>query len=699
MLNNYGLGINLFVKDQMTTVFDKVGGKYTSMKNMFKNGGAQIKGYFYSLKEKFHNFSNGAIKGIGGINTAILSNIVQYGPWGVAIGVGVLAFKKLITTIRESIKISEAFEEKMSNIATLLSGNVEKKIDSLTKSIEASQIKYGQASDIMQDGTYQIISAFGETADIAKLLEIHTKSATAGMSTLTEATNLLSAVSKGYGDVSAENQQKISDLAFMTVKLGQTTFPELAGSIGRVVPLASTLNIGMEELFGTFATLTGVTGSSAEVSTQMASILSAMIKPTKELTTLVNSLGYESSIAMVKQEGMYGTLEKLWNAVGKNEQAFGDLIGRREALVAAFALLGGQADVFKQKLDAMKNSIGATDEAFQKIAMTSAFARKQKEQADAVFKQQLGRMFIPAQKSWYNFQTFILLEIIKFMHTFKQSYVSPMSKIFKPYISVIGVYLKGVLKYMMFFGKMALRVNGFLIKYFLFPLRLIGGIIEGIFSGFKKGFDIINPKTSKFKDILGKVSDSLRKIREAFNTAFGYGEGEGFNLVKMVGDLITNVIVGGFKILAFILDKIAKFVGLICKGIKLVKTGTLDAITSIVNLSGKILKGFLYPIMKAMEYLKILKEGTADNFIKTHFDKPKPEVDDKTKIPKNPPYPTEDKNVRFSEDDIDKLSNKILEGAKNGTKEGTIEGMREFKNDPQKGWEYDFLIRHFIPVY
>ena len=38
----------------------------------------------------------------------------------------------------------------------------------------------------------------------------------------------------GYGDTSAAAVAKASDLALLTVRLGQTTFPELAASIGRV---------------------------------------------------------------------------------------------------------------------------------------------------------------------------------------------------------------------------------------------------------------------------------------------------------------------------------------------------------------------------------------------------------------------------------------------------------------------------------
>ena len=81
---------------------------------------------------------------------------------------------------------------------------------------------------------YQVISAFGDTKEVPKQLEATLKAAKAGGASAFDSLNLLSAVTKGYGDTSFEAMMKVSDLAFQTVKLGQTTFPELASSIGRV---------------------------------------------------------------------------------------------------------------------------------------------------------------------------------------------------------------------------------------------------------------------------------------------------------------------------------------------------------------------------------------------------------------------------------------------------------------------------------
>ena len=77
----------------------------------------------------------------------------------------------------------------------------------------------GVATADLTDGMYQVVSAFGDSADAASILETAAKSAAAGNATTTDSINLLSAVTKGYGDTSAEAVQKAADLSFATVRL------------------------------------------------------------------------------------------------------------------------------------------------------------------------------------------------------------------------------------------------------------------------------------------------------------------------------------------------------------------------------------------------------------------------------------------------------------------------------------------------
>ena len=119
-----------------------------------------------------------------------------------------------------ALKAAVSYEKQMANVATLLDGDVKTKINNMSAAVKKMSSETGTSTELLTDGLYQVVSAFGETDDAMKILEISTKGAAAGNATVTDSVNLLSAVTKGYGDTSAKAAQKTSDLAFLTVKLG-----------------------------------------------------------------------------------------------------------------------------------------------------------------------------------------------------------------------------------------------------------------------------------------------------------------------------------------------------------------------------------------------------------------------------------------------------------------------------------------------
>lgn len=270
-------------------------------------------------------------------------------------------------------KLGLDLSSNMGLVSTLLDGSIEqvnKRTEELKQSVYKISKDTGLATSNISDGLYQVVSAFGDTADSAKILETASKGAKAGNASVTDSINLLSAVTKGYGDTSAGANQKVSDLAFLTAKLGQTTFPELAGSMGAVVPLAKQLNVSQEELFGTMATATGVTGNASEVSTQFRGILQSLMAPTDSMTKLMQSYGYENGEAMMKGLGLQGTIDAITKAAKDSGQPLQSYIGSIEGQTLALALSGAQHDVFTEKLAKMQDASGATDEAFQRVNST-----------------------------------------------------------------------------------------------------------------------------------------------------------------------------------------------------------------------------------------------------------------------------------------------------------------------------------------
>ena len=307
-----------------------------------------------------------------------------------AVGTAAVAIGAKFTSMATEINTG------MAEVSTLIPGQT-KRIEELRSAVQDLSVEYGTPTEGLVGGLYQGISAFGDTADTLDILAINTKAAKSGVASVAESIALTSAVTKGYNTVSAKGVQLAADLAFKTVELGQTTFPELAASIGNVTPLANELGVSQQELFGVMATATGVTGNAAVVSTQFRGVLAAMMKPTADLAKLYEELGVENAKQLIEQRGFQGALEAITGAAKDSGVPLTKYLGRVEATTLALALSGAQSENWTIKTAAMNDAAGGVDVAFENMTQgvnKSAFAVDQWKQMFAVGMQKAGQSII-----------------------------------------------------------------------------------------------------------------------------------------------------------------------------------------------------------------------------------------------------------------------------------------------------------------
>lgn len=303
-------------------------------------------------------------------------------------------------------KMARDFNEGFGKVQTLIPGAKERVKEFQDEILNLSPA-VGKTTKDLTDGLYEVISAFGDSADSAKNLELAAKGATAGGATTKDSIALLSAVTKGYGDTSNIAQKKVSDLAFTTVKLGQTSFPELAASIQRVTSQSNTLKISQEELFSVFSSGTGVIGGAAEVSTKFSALLTEMQKPGDRLAKTFQALGAESGTDLIEKfGGLQGALQALKSEAEKTGEPISNLFGSAEAGKLALYASGEGAAKFTSDLQAMNQAAGATEQAF-KDATTKGpnafgFQLQQASLNAQAFAVKVGQELIPTLQSLLN---------------------------------------------------------------------------------------------------------------------------------------------------------------------------------------------------------------------------------------------------------------------------------------------------------
>lgn len=475
----------------------------------------------------------------------------------------------------DAAKSAAAFETQMANVSTLLDGEAEavaERIGELGDDVLAVSNKTGVGTDELTDGLYQIISAVGDSEDAIAQMELAAKAAAAGGATTTDAINLLTAVTKGYGDTSGEAFQKASDLSFMTVKLGQTSFPELASSMGKVVPLASALGVEQEELYGAFATLTGVTGSTAEVSTQMKAVMSGLMSPTDGMTKALKSLGYANVNAALESLGLQGTLDALGSTVNGDTQALAKMFSSVEAQTAILALSGSQAENFTEKTAAMYEATGATEAAFAKQADTLEYTIQSIKNLGKNFMTSIGRTILPIVKDIAQ----KLLPVVQTGLEHIQPIIENLYAALTPVIDVAGDFILGLMPG--FEGKLNTMcglwermqpVLGELSEQYLPVFQNVLGKVGGL-------FETIAPSVSQFVDsllpvmaqLLSTLAPIIGTVVDSLSPAF-----------DMIGSLVSSMLPALAELIGFLADVFQAAAPLISQRIAEV----LDTVVAIVG--------------------------------------------------------------------------------------------------------------------
>lgn len=348
---------------------------------------------------KVDNSLTAAIKTAKNQTSGLARSVSTFAKTSAAALVGVTA--AVVGTAATCGKQAADVEKAMAQTRTLLTGTADKtqaRTAELTQDVMNISRVTGRVSTEIAAGSYQVISAFQDTADTASILETATKAAIAGQAETVDTVNALAAVTKAYGDISARAVTHVSDLSFETIRLGQTTMPELANGIQKASGSAAALHVSQEELYAGFATLTGVIGNTDTVGTALNTLYTKMLKPSTALSKAVESLGYKSAYAMVQQEGLGGTIKKLGQYAGGDATKFAALFSMRD-LKAAQGILNTM-DVYEQKLSELQDADGATDRAFMTSINNWNDMFGIASNKVSVFAQQVGMKLLPYAKDF-----------------------------------------------------------------------------------------------------------------------------------------------------------------------------------------------------------------------------------------------------------------------------------------------------------
>lgn len=275
-----------------------------------------------------------------------------------------------IATVTASAKAYMDFGTQMSNVATLADTTAVSMEELSAQALKASDDAHTAAENIAQ-GAYEALSSGIDTASVMRFTTEAAKAAKAGQGELTEVIGGATSAMNAWKIANTESTSVFEKMLVAQDK-GKTTLGELSGQIGQITGLAPQLNISLDEILAATAALTknGVQTSSAI--TGLRAVMSNVIKPTAEAAKAAEEMGLEFNAAALQSKGLTGFLQDVLDKTGGSTEELAKLFGSVEGLSQVMLLGGSAAADYEDALDAMANSTGRLDKAFNTVTDNSA---------------------------------------------------------------------------------------------------------------------------------------------------------------------------------------------------------------------------------------------------------------------------------------------------------------------------------------
>ena len=283
----------------------------------------------------------------------------------------------LVAAGTAATKMAMDFDKSMSQIESLV-GVAADKVADMGETAKKMAIDTGRSANEAAEALFFITSAGLRGSDATDTLNASLKAAAVGLGETKTIADLATSAMNGYANENLTATQA-TDILVASVREGKLEASELAGAMGGVIPLASSMGVGFEEVGAALAAMSRTGTNAANGATQLNAILMSLQKPTDQSVQMLGTLGltFEDLEKSVAEDGLMGTLTGLQDRIKGTGIRMKDLFPNVRAVKGILDLTGSGVETNKQIFESLNNTLGATDEAFQKTSQTASFQMTQ----------------------------------------------------------------------------------------------------------------------------------------------------------------------------------------------------------------------------------------------------------------------------------------------------------------------------------
>lgn len=293
-----------------------------------------------------------------------------------------------------AVKLAADFEQSMSRIEGLV-GLSAREVSRLGNEVLNLAPKVGKGPRELADALYFVVSSGIDAADAMEVVRQAARAASAGLGDTRTVADALTSAMNAY-KTSGLTAAQATDILTATVREGKGEASELAGAIGRVIPIAANAGVSFDQVGAAIASMT-LTGLDAnEAVTALRQFLVLLLKPAQQSRKALSDLGLtQADVAqltqrlnlslakggfsierlrqIVSEKGLFEGMVALKTALGDNKDALGNVIPNVRALAGFLSITGESAAQNQKIFEELAVAAGSTDAAFDAAAKTARF--------------------------------------------------------------------------------------------------------------------------------------------------------------------------------------------------------------------------------------------------------------------------------------------------------------------------------------
>src|SRR5688572_23356033 len=280
-----------------------------------------------------------------------------------------------------AFKFGKDFETTLTQIESLVGASAEQ-VDSYKQSVLELSRDVAKTPQELADALYFITSSGQEGAAALRTLEVSAKASAIGLGETKIVADAATSAINAYGKENLTAEEAVRVLV-ATVREGKGEADAIAGSFGRIIPIAAEMGVRIQDLGAFMAATTKIGLSAEESATALRGALTTMSAPTKEQTDAFADLSERGILPLgfnleavrkkIREQGLAEGFMQLTEATNGNSEALTAIIGNVRAATGVLGAYGKQGEETLRIQHKMREDLGEVSKGFDLVSQTVDF--------------------------------------------------------------------------------------------------------------------------------------------------------------------------------------------------------------------------------------------------------------------------------------------------------------------------------------